>query len=884
MSRYNPKKTEAKWQAAWEAADCFRASEEPGREKYYVLEMFPYPSGRIHMGHVRNYTMGDVVARYKRARGFNVLHPMGWDAFGLPAENAAMERKVHPRDWTFSNIAAMREQLKSMGLSIDWSREIATCHPGYYKHQQKLFLDFLEAGLVERKESWVNWDPVDHTVLANEQVIDGKGWRSGAPVERRKLAQWFLKITDYSEELLEAIDGLERWPDKVRLMQRNWIGRSRGAHLEFPLKGRGDALKVFTTRPDTLDGASFLALSPHHPLTAELAESDPKLAAFVAECDRLGTSEEAIETAEKMGYDTGLKGRHPLDPEWELPVYVANFVLMDYGTGAIFGVPSGDQRDLDFARKYGLPVIETYRPRDARDATPEEIDSHAAAFAENPVQRIGGDTVFHITETAFIDKSDREPVRYTNARFLEEEVLPPVEAIEKTIDYLETRGLGRGHVQFRLRDWGISRQRYWGCPIPVVHCGDCGAVPVPAEQLPVELPEEADFSKPGNPLERNRGWREAPCPSCGKPAERDSDTMDTFVDSSWYFARFTAPRSDSPIETAAADYWLPVDQYIGGIEHAILHLLYSRFFVRGMRKCGYLGLDEPFAGLFTQGMICHETYKGPDGSWLSPDEVIRREDGSIETRDGQPVTAGRVEKMSKSKRNTIDPENIIATYGADTARWFMLSDSPPDREMEWTDAGVEGAWRFLQRLWRLTGEAASRLPAPDAPRPESFPGPALEIRRAAHKAVAQVTEDIEQFRFNRAVARLYELANTLGGFKPADDAGGWALREALEILARLIAPMMPHLAEEMWQTLGREDMLVVQPWPEAEAELIREDSVTVAVQVNGKLRATIELPRDCAEAAARETALADDAVQRAIAEKEIRKVIVVPNRVVNIVA
>ena len=884
MTRYNPKESEAKWQAAWEAADCFAASDDRSREKYYVLEMFPYPSGRIHMGHVRNYTMGDVIARYKRARGFNVLHPMGWDAFGLPAENAAMERGVHPRDWTFANIDTMRGQLKSMGLSIDWSREFATCHPGYYAQQQKLFLDFLEAGLVERKESWVNWDPVDHTVLANEQVIDGKGWRSGAPVERRKLAQWFLKITDYSEELLEAIDGLDRWPEKVRLMQRNWIGRSRGAHLEFPLSGRDDSLKVFTTRPDTLDGASFLALSPHHPLTAELAERDEKLAAFVAECDRLGTSEEAIETAEKRGYDTGLTGAHPLDPDWKLPVFVANFVLMDYGTGAIFGVPSGDQRDLDFARKYGLPVIETYRPVGARDATEEEAREHAAAFAENPVQKIGGDMVFHITETAFVDKSDQEAVHYTNARFLEDEALPPAEAIDKTIAYLEEKGLGSGHVQFRLRDWGISRQRYWGCPIPIVHCGDCGAVPVPAEQLPVELPEEADFSKPGNPLERNAAWRETPCPSCGNPAERDSDTMDTFVDSSWYFARFATPRSETPLEQEAADYWLPVDQYIGGIEHAILHLLYSRFFTRGLRKCGYVNLDEPFAGLFTQGMICHETYTGPEGTWLSPDEVVKAADGSVTTPDGQQVRVGRVEKMSTSKRNTIDPENIIASYGADTARWFMLSDSPPDREMEWTDAGVEGAWRFLQRLWRLTDEAAPALPAAGTAQPSEFPAPALEIRRAAHKTVQAVTEDIDQFRFNRAVARLYELSNTLGGFKPADDAGAWALREALEILARLVAPMMPHLAEEMWRTLGHDDMLVWQAWPEAEAALIREDSVTVAVQVNGKLRATIELPRDCEEEAARETALSDEAVQRALAEKEIRKVIVVPNRVVNIVA
>jgi leucyl-tRNA synthetase len=595
MSRYNVKESETKWQRAWDEAGCFAVAEDPAKPKYYVLEMFPYPSGRIHMGHVRNYTIGDVIARYKRAKGFNVLHPMGWDAFGLPAENAAMAKNVHPGNWTYGNISVMRGQLKSMGLSIDWNRELATCHPGYFAHQQKIFLDFLEEDLVYRKESWVNWDPVDMTVLANEQVIDGCGWRSGAPVERRKLQQWCCRITAYADELLNALDELERWPEKVRIMQSNWIGKSKGAYVRFPIRGREEGLEVFTTRPDTLDGASFLALSPHHP--------------------------------EKLGYDTGLRGLHPCDDSWELPVYVANFVLMDYGTGAIFGVPSGDQRDLDFANKYKLPVIETYRPRGARDPNPEELQALQARFDEDPVQFVKGpsgrECLFHISKTAYVDKSDQDPVCYSNARFLDVPETTPIAAIDAATAFVESQGFGRGAIQFRLRDWGISRQRYWGCPIPVIHCGACGIVPVPKEDLPVRLPDDVSFERPGNPLDHHPTWRHVDCPNCGKPAQRDTDTMDTFMDSSWYFARFCSPRADSPMERAAVDYWLPVDQYIGGIEHAILHLLYARFFTRALERCGYLSVKEPFAGLFTQGMVCHETYRGPDDAWLSPEEVTR---------------------------------------------------------------------------------------------------------------------------------------------------------------------------------------------------------------------------------------------------------------------
>ena len=861
MTRYNVKQTEAKWQKAWDQAGCFAVGEEPGRPKYYVLEMFPYPSGRIHMGHVRNYTIGDVIARYKRARGFNVLHPMGWDAFGLPAENAAMAKRVHPADWTYENIAVMRDQLKGMGLSIDWGRELATCHPEYYRHEQKMFLDFVEAGLAYRKESWVNWDPVDQTVLANEQVIEGRGWRSGAPVEKRKLAQWFFRITQYSDELLAALEGLERWPEYVRLMQRNWIGRSEGAKVEFALRAdgapAGETLTVFTTRPDTLFGASFCALSPHHPLAAALAEKDPELAAFIAECDRLGTSEEAIETAEKMGYRTALEAVHPFDDNWTLPVYVANFVLMEYGTGAIFGCPAHDQRDLDFVRKYTLPVLPVVLPPDA------EVESYA------------------IEDDAYVGDGTM-----INSRFLDG--LGVEAAIAKAIAALEERGKGKGETQYRLRDWGVSRQRYWGCPIPMIHCPDCGLVPVKESDLPVRLPEDIDFEAPGNALDHHPTWKHVECPACGAAAERETDTFDTFVESSWYFARFCSPRDEGAFDRGAVDYWLPVDQYIGGVEHAVLHLLYSRFFTRALSQCGYLELDEPFAGLFTQGMICHETYKDPDGEWLAPDEVRRGEGGKLETGDGRPVSVGRVEKMSKSIRNTVDPETIIKTYGADTARWFMLSDSPPDREMEWTDAGVEGAYRFVNRLWRLVTEAADGLPAPaaaggDGAASGNGDSAALDLRRVTHKTIAAVTDDIEQFRFNRAVARIYELSNNLSSFRGDGPASAWALREALELLTRMIGPMMPHLAEELWQQLGHKGLLADQPWPEADPALTLDESVTVGVQVNGKLRATISLPLDAEESEAKQFALEQPAVQRAMGGRAPRRVIVVKNRIVNVV-
>ncbi|TVR09076.1 MAG: leucine--tRNA ligase [Salinarimonadaceae bacterium] len=866
--RYNPKESEPKWQGAWSEKDLFRTRNDDPREKYYVLEMFPYPSGRIHMGHVRNYAMGDVVARYKRAKGFNVLHPMGWDAFGMPAENAAMQNKVHPREWTYANIATMRAQLKSMGLSLDWSREIATCDPEYYRHQQAMFLKFLEAGLVTRKTAKVNWDPVDQTVLANEQVIDGRGWRSGALVEQRELTQWFFKITDYAQELLDAIEGLDRWPEKVRLMQRNWIGRSEGLSIRFALNGSPpggvDDLEVFTTRPDTLFGASFLAVAPGHPLASAAAERDPALAEFINECKRLGTSAEAIETAEKLGYDTGLRAAHPFDPDWTLPVYVANFILMDYGTGAIFGCPAHDQRDLDFVRKYGLPVTPVVCPEDVDPAT------------------------FTVADEAFTGEG-----RMINSRFLDgmsigeakEEVASRLEAESRNGSAVAER-----KVNFRLRDWGVSRQRYWGCPIPVIHCDSCGVVPVPEDQLPVTLPEDVAFDKPGNPLDRHPTWREVPCPRCGAPARRETDTMDTFVDSSWYFARFTDPTlENTATDRATADSWLPVDQYIGGIEHAILHLLYSRFFTRAMRKVGLVGLDEPFAGLFTQGMVVHETYRDAAGAWLQPNQ-IRIEGGeggrrAFNVESGVEVAIGSIEKMSKSKKNVVDPDDIIASYGADTARWFMLSDSPPERDVIWTEEGVQGAWRFVQRVWRLVNESGA-APA-NAPRPATFGEEALSLRKAAHRALAAVGEAIEDLRFNVAVAKIYELANAVSaasGRNGRDEGLDWARREALSILVRLIAPMMPHLAEECWEALGCDGLVAQAEWPLVERALLVEDSITLPVQVNGKKRADITVPRDADNAAIESAVRELEAVARAIEGRPIRKVIVVPQRIVNVVA
>ncbi len=873
--RYNSREAEPRWRTVWDEQGIFATKNEDPRPKYYVLEMFPYPSGRIHMGHVRNYTMGDVVARYKRAMGFNVLHPMGWDAFGMPAENAAMAQKVHPKTWTYDNIAAMKKQLQSMGLSLDWAREFATCDPTYYKHQQKMFLDFLRAGLVERKQSKVNWDPVDQTVLANEQVIDGRGWRSGALVEQRDLTQWFFRISDYAQDLLDEIDRLERWPDKVRTMQRNWIGRSEGLLIRFALDPKTapnaeTELEIFTTRHDTLFGAKFMALSADHPLATAAARKNPALATFIAECKKVGTAQEAIEKAEKLGFDTGIRAIHPFDPDWKLPVYVANFILMDYGTGAIFGCPAHDQRDLDFVNKYGLGNVPVVCPPGQDPKT------------------------FVITDVAFDGDG-----RMINSRFLDGMTIEEAkEEVAKRLE-IEKRGnrpVGQRQVNFRLRDWGISRQRYWGCPIPVIHCEACGVVPVPDKDLPVTLPDDIDFDKSGNPLDRHPTWKNVPCPQCGKPARRETDTMDTFVDSSWYFARFTDPwRTDTPTDRAMVDAWLPVDQYIGGIEHAILHLLYSRFFTRAMMKTGHVGMKEPFAGLFTQGMVVHETYRKPNGEWVMPADVkietVGDQRRAALAATGEPVEIGSIEKMSKSKKNTVDPDDIIESFGADTARWFMLSDSPPDRDVIWTEEGVQGAWRFVQRLWRLVGETADIGKAAPSAKPASFEPEALAVRKAAHKALARVSEDIEKLRFNRCVAHIYECANAMSAAIGAVDAPekvtpdlAFAMKEAANILVQLFAPMMPHLAEECWAALGHKSLVSLQAWPKVEPDLLVEDTVTLPVQVNGKKRADITVARGAGNADIEAAVLTLDAVKKALDGKAPKKVIVVPHRIVNVVA
>ncbi|KGF69899.1 leucyl-tRNA synthetase [Hoeflea sp. BAL378] len=867
MERYNPKQAETRWQRIWEERRIYETDTNSPDPKYYVLEMFPYPSGRIHMGHVRNYALGDVVARYKRARGFNVLHPMGWDAFGMPAENAAMQNKVHPRDWTYANIDAMRKQLKSMGLSLDWSREFATCDVEYYTQQQALFLDFLEAGLIFRRNSKVNWDPVDMTVLANEQVIDGRGWRSGALVEQRDLTQWFFRISDFAEELDEALDGLDGWPEKVRTMQRNWIGKSRGIEIDFPLVAPLsdiDTVTCFSTRPDTMHGASFIAISPDHPLSLALEPGHAELAAFNADCRRIGTSEEALEKAEKRGFDTGLKVSHPTEDR-ELPVWVGNFVLMGYGTGAVFGCPAHDQRDLDFARKYGLPV-------------------------RNAFFMVGDDSPI-VAEALVPAKSEK--VSYVD-HFAGLTEATGQEAIDRTISWFEDRNLGKAITRYRLRDWGLSRQRYWGAPIPVIHCDDCGVVPVPVADLPVRLPDDVTLDKPGNPLDHHPTWSHVACPRCGKDARRETDTMDTFVDSSWYFARFTAPRHDRPTDPAVASAWLPVDQYIGGIEHAILHLLYSRFFTRAMRQTGHVDLKEPFRGLFTQGMVVHETYRADrdgKGEWIPPADVVVEEADGVRTarhaKTGESLVIGSIEKMSKSKKNVVDPDDIIDSYGADTARFFMLSDSPPDRDVIWTEAGVEGAHRFVQRIWRVLGEASAELKAVTPAAGGS--GVALAVSRSAHKTVKAVGEDIERLAFNKAVARLYELLNTLAA-PLADVAAGKAdpelkaaCRQAADMVVLLIAPMMPHLAEECWKMLGNDGMVATTGWPDYDPGLVTDEQVTMPVQINGKKRGDLTIDRNADQAAVEAAVLALDVVRAATGGNPPRKLIIVPQRIVNVV-
>ena len=837
VERFNPHVADARWQNIWEECSSFVADDNSSKPRAYVLEMFPYPSGRIHIGHVRNYTMGDVLARYKRMTGHEVLHPMGWDAFGMPAENAAMEQNVHPGGWTRDNIANMKAQLKRLGFAIDWTRELATCEPEYYGHEQALFLKLYAAGLVYRKESAVNWDPVDMTVLANEQVIDGKGWRSGAPVERRKLSQWFLKITDFADELLIGLGTLDKWPDKVRLMQENWIGKSQGLKCTFRFPGGTDGIDVFTTRPDTMFGASFVAIAADHPVAQKLAANAPDLQAFVEECRKGGTTAADIETAEKRGFNTGLTVEHPLDASWHLPVYVANFVLMDYGTGAVFGCPAHDQRDLDFARKYHLAVTRVVADGDLTDS----------AF--------DGDVAF------------TGPGTIVNSHWMNGMTIDQAKA--DVIARAQAEGWGTGQTQYRLRDWGVSRQRYWGTPIPIIHCQTCGAVPVPDDQLPVKLPEDVSFDIPGNPLDRHPTFSKVDCPQCHQPARRETDTLDTFVDSSWYFIRFASQPDDKPFDRAVAEKWLPVDQYIGGVEHAILHLLYARFWTRALSHIGLIDVKEPFASLFTQGMVTHQTYQDAKGTWLSPDQVRREGDIWTIIDSGAPAVAGRIEKMSKSKKNVVDPDDIVDQYGADAVRWFMLSDSPPERDLEWSEAGIEGCWRFVQRLWRLTSQVSGAEGSDKA------------LDRKTHQVIAGVGVDIEALAFNKAVAKIYDLANAIEKAAPS------ASRDAaIRTIVLLSSPMVPHLAEEAWTVLGVQlggGLIADAAWPAVDPKFLEEDEVTIAIQVRGKLRDTLTVAKGLPQAEIEALALASQKVQHAVDGANIKKIIVVPDRLVNIV-
>ncbi|MBN8827228.1 MAG: leucine--tRNA ligase [Sphingobacteriia bacterium] len=834
MQDYDHKNIESKWQKIWDEKQIFKSKTDKSKKKYYVLEMFPYPSGKIHMGHLRNYTLGDVVARYKKMEGFNVLHPMGWDAFGLPAENAAIERKTHPAKWTYQNIENMRAELKKIGFSYDWSREIASCSSNYYKHEQKIFLDFYKNGLAYRKEAEVNWDPVDNTVLANEQVIDGRGWRSGAVVERKKLTQWFLKITDFAEDLLNELKNLPNWPEHVRLMQEKWIGKVNRISLHFPIPKLNRELEVHTSRPDALFGATFVAIAPDHPLAEELAANDHQLALFIKECKQGGTAEEVIEKAEKKGYKTTLEAIHPLDENIKLPVYVANYILSSYGAGAIYGCPGDDERDRELATKYNIPIVE------------------------------------------IID----EEGKLINSSFLNG--MSPEEAIPHMTDYLVKNNLGKQVTNYRLRDWGVSRQRYWGCPIPVIYCDACGVVPVPEKDLPVEIPEDVSFEKPGNPLVHHPTWSKVKCPECNKDARRETDTFDTFFESSWYFGRFCNPDVNDPISKEDCDYWMSVDQYIGGVEHAVLHLLYARFFTKAMNKCGYWNVKEPFSALLTQGMVCHETYKDQDGKWLYPEEVII-ENGKARHKDtGQDVIIGRIEKMSKSRRNTVDPEHILMNFGADTARLFMLSDSPPEKDLIWSESGIDGAYRYLKRLYsfavKLQGyKKENELDINDKD--------VSKIITSCHKLIHNITKDLKEFNFNRSVARLREYSNLLFEyeFDKASPKVKDAIFDGFSNFVKLLSPLVPHIAEEIWQIFGFNSVLTEESWPIAKEEYLVEDIVTLAVQVNGKLRATIDIKKDLPKEEIEKQALSQENVVKHVEGKEPKKIIIVPNKIVNIV-
>lgn len=874
---YNHQENEPLQQSKWHERKIFdftaQQENKPSAEKYYVLEMFPYPSGNIHMGHVRNYSIGDVVARFKRMQSYNILHPMGWDAFGLPAENAAIERGVHPAGWTYDNISQMRGQLQSIGLAYDWSREFATCDDSYFVHEQRFFLDWYKHGIAYRKKSVVNWDPVDCTVLANEQVVDGKGWRSGAPVERKEIYGWFLRISDFADDLLTGLEELSGWPERVRNMQENWIGKSQGLTLYFDVIGQDGSpeeyrLEVYTTRPDTIFGAAFCAIAPDHPLAKELAANNAEAAEFIAKCASLGTSEAAIEKAEKLGFNTDLEVSHPFIQGKTLPIYIANFVLMDYGSGAIFGCPAHDERDWEFAKKYDLPITAVISP--------------------------DGESEPDITDTIY--SGDGVVI---NSDFLNG--MSVAKAKAEIISRAEQDGFGTAKTNYRLRDWGISRQRYWGCPIPIIYCDDCGVVPVPEQDLPVTLPEDVDFSESGNPLERHPSWKHVKCPKCGKDAVRETDTFDTFFESSWYFARFATPDADKGIDRKQADALLPVDCYIGGVEHAVLHLLYARFFTRALNKIGYVGIDEPFKKLLTQGMITHQSYKDAQGNWLYPEQVEQNGDGYVLKESGAAVKPGRVEKMSKSKRNTVNPVEIIELYGADTARLFMLSDSPPERDLEWSSSGIEGAYRFIGRLWRFGCNISEHIgsnaitPAnynsPDDTNFQALPENIQKLYKQTHFLLSTIGEDIEKFHFNKAVARLRELFNDLEKVKlqELDDNAKSALKFIWQIMLQLFSPIIPHICEALWGNINSEDIMVAESiLPGHNDAFIGEDQVTIVIQINGKLRSKCELPMGTAkhevEQIAKDLITSDENLIKHLDGKTVRKIIVVPNKIINIVA
>ncbi len=905
---YDPKSIEAAAQRYWADTRAFEVTELADKPKYFCLSMLPYPSGALHVGHVRNYTIGDVISRYKRMTGHNVLQPMGWDAFGLPAENAAIKNHTAPAKWTYANIDHMRGQLKSLGFAIDWSREFATCQPDYYVHEQRMFVRLMQQGIAYRRNSVVNWDPVDQTVLANEQVIDGRGWRTGAVVEKREIPQWFLRITDYAQELLDGLDGLDGWPDSVKTMQRNWIGRSEGLEIQFKVDGEDEPLTVYTTRPDTLMGATFISIAGEHPLALKAAQSNSELAAFIAELKQGGVSEAELETQEKRGMATGQWAIHPVTGE-DVPIYVANFVLMGYGTGAVMAVPAHDQRDWEFAKAYGLPVKPVIVPPAVRDAL-AEIAAHVAGHddpmavalgAHGPIDVVEVDAAVAVVRDYFegIEQRQAHTERGVLVNSGEYDGLDYDGALKALAQRFEAAGTGRRKVNYRLRDWGVSRQRYWGCPIPVIYCQDCGAVPVPEEQLPVVLPEDVAeaFSKPGavhSPIKADPDWRKTTCPQCGKPAERETDTFDTFMESSWYYARYTSPGAGTMVDERA-NYWLPVDQYIGGIEHAILHLMYFRFYHKLMRDAGLVHSDEPATRLLTQGMVVAETFyrEKADGAkeWINPADVDLSRDerghivGATLRADGRPVSIGGIEKMSKSKNNGVDPQTLVDRYGADTVRLFSMFAAPPDQSLEWSEAGVEGMARFLRRLWR---ELQTHVSQPDHPAvdPSALDAAQKTLRRHIHETIAKVGDDYgRRHAFNTAIAALMELLNHVSKFHDTSEQGRAVRHEAFEAIVLLLNPITPHFSHAAWQALGHPETLLEDiPFPQADPAALVRDAVTLAVQVNGRLRGTIEMPVDASREAIEAAAMAEPRVAEFLAGLGVRKVIVVPGKIVNIVA